>query len=151
MQANTKRARYTVSHLRVLAITDLALLRGRDDSAPPGLPPGRSAAAVTGISKRLKRATSNPQDLTDQDLAELYKILQRAIVAHSESYGPTAPMLDAFVKAIFHDWSAQPHLVARPRKPAKFPYREDEGGFDDEAYEFRHYNLGQKESKSNAS
>lgn len=102
---------------------------------------------MTNISKRLKRAAKNPEDLTDEDLAELYKILQRAVVAHSESYGPTAPMLDAFVKAIFRNWSARPHLIAPPGAPAKFPYSEDGDKFEDRLYEFQHCDLTPEESK----
>lgn len=78
------------------------------------------------MHERLAEAAKEPEDLSKDDLIELYNILELAIGAHYAGYKATAPMLDSFVEEIYRGWHSEPHFVQPVERPAKFPYRLDE-------------------------
>jgi hypothetical protein len=102
-----------------------SLHRGPDTSDPLTPAPGRSDRVIANIHHRLKRAGTGTaaHDLTDDDLAELHKILQGAIAANSDRCKPVAEMLDKFVRAVCLDLNRDPHQTALPGPPHQLPYR----------------------------
>lgn len=91
------------------------------------------------IRKSLSESAQSPQDLDDDDLTELFKILQLAIQAHSTDHYVTAPMLDAFSQAIFENRDTWSYFEGPPEPPKKLPYRDDGDCFDDDyTYEFEY-------------
>ena len=110
------------------------------------LAPGRSLAVMQSVSDRLAHAAKSPHDLTDNDLVQLYTILQSAVHAHSRDHNASAPMLDAFVEEIFNNWTCTGHLEPAPGAPKKLPYRDPDAdeGYDNNGgadYSYEYYKL----------